>query len=333
MKGAVTPPRPWDVTSVFPELAAHARMAVRLHPAPANPGPRDSSVGGPLAWPEDEAWPTCPGGSHSRHGQLHRPANVRGERSARFAFHGEIGWDAIPADASWPLLPVLQVYAHDVPWYDGFPEGTDLLQILWCPFQHVYDGPTVPYNGIAGPWVHVRYRRTGDLGERFLTPPEPVAIGESGYLPTPCLLRPEPVTEYPHPGALGEEFEAGVEEWETATFGDPDDPEEYEPRYSWDLSTAPGWKLGGHEPWNYQGYFGPVRCSTCGTGMRFVASIASDEWDGGTESWAPAGFLEGGPSDRRQRQEPTDVVIGGRETMRIFTCPVSTDHPVIGDLV
>ncbi|MFD0279242.1 hypothetical protein ACFVHB_35845 [Kitasatospora sp. NPDC127111] len=330
---AVSPPRPLDVTAVFPELAAHARTAVRLHPAPADPGPRDSSAGGPLAWPEDEAWPTCPGGRHLRHGPPHRPANVRGERSERFAHHGEITWEEIPADASWPLLPVLQVHAHDVPWYDGFPEGMDVLQILWCPFQHAYDDPAVPYNGIAGPWVQVRYRRGGETGDRFLTPPEPVAIGEPGYLPTPCLLRPEPVIEYPHPGALGEDFETRVTEWEMAAFGHPEDPDDYDPRYSWDLSTAPGWKLGGHEPWNYQGYDGPVRCDACGSPMRFVAAIASDEWDGGTESWAPVGSLDGGPGERRRRQEPTDVVVGGRETMRIFTCPLDADHPAVSDLM
>ncbi|MGW4895265.1 hypothetical protein ACWEQL_23790 [Kitasatospora sp. NPDC004240] len=331
--GPRTPPRPSDVVAVFPELATHARTAVRLHPVPAEPGPRDSSVGGPLAWPEDEPWPTCPGGGHRAHAQPHRPANVRGERSVWFAHHGEITWDDIPADTSWPLLPVLQVYARDVPWYDGFPEGTDVLQILWCPFQHGYDTPAVPYNGIAGPWVRIRYRRTDDLGERFLTPPEPVAVGEPGFLPTPCLLRPEPVTEYPHPGVLGEEFEERVEEWEQETFADPDDPDDYEPRYSWDLSTAPGWKLGGHEPWNYQGYYGPVRCHTCGGGMRFVAALASEEWDGSTMSWAPAGFPDGGPSAVRRRQEPTDVVLGHQETMRVFACPRSADHPVISDLM
>ncbi|MFI9363118.1 hypothetical protein ACIG5E_18995 [Kitasatospora sp. NPDC053057] len=228
---------------------------------------------------------------------------------------------------------MLQVYARDVPWYDGFPAGTDILQILWCPFQHSYDSPTAPYNGIAGPWVQVRHRRSGDLGERHLTPPEPLAIGAPGYLPTPCLLRPEPVTEYPHPGALGEEFEAGVEEWEMATFPDPDYPDEWEPRYSWDLSTAPGWKLGGHEPWNYQGYHGPVRCGTCGSAMHFLAAIASTEWGGGTESWAPVDSPDGGPGDRRRHQEPTDVALGRRETLRIFTCPWSPDHPVISDLI
>ncbi|MER5794390.1 hypothetical protein [Streptomyces sp. NPDC001980] len=324
MSGPVTPPRPLDVLSFFPELAVHARTAVRLHPDPAHPGPYESSVGGPSAWPADEPWPVCPGGEHLRHRPPHRPDNVRGERSAKFAHHGEITWDEIPADAVWPMLPVLQVYARDVPWYDGFPPGTDLLQILWCPFQHWYGGAAVPYNGIAGPFVQVRHRHSGDVSGDLATPPEPIAVGEPGYLPTPCLIRPEPVTEYPHPGVLGEEFEARVDAWEMAMFGDPtDDPEDYEPRYHWELSTAPGWKLGGHEPWNGQGCFGPVRCDACGSEMRFVAAVAGEEWDGGTASWAPSGC----------RDEPTDVRLGSQETLRIFTCPVSSAHPVISDLV
>ncbi|MFE0463286.1 hypothetical protein ACFW1A_28945 [Kitasatospora sp. NPDC058965] len=232
------------------------------------------------------------------------------------------------------MLPVLQVYACDVPWYDGFPPGTDLLQILWCPFQHRYEGGKVPYNGIAGPYVHVRYRNSRDLDGVFLPPQEPLVIGEPGYLPTPCLLRPEPVTEYPDPGVLGEEFDERVEEWEAATFCDiTDDPEDYEPRYHWDLSTAPGWKLGGHEPWNYQGYDGPVECYTCGGEMRFTASLASAEWDGGTASWAPTGFLDEPSETYWQRREPTAVRLGRRETMRVFTCPVSPEHPVISDLM
>ncbi len=333
MSVPVTPPRPLDVLSCFPELADHARTAIRLHPDPANPDPYQSSVGGPLAWPADEAWPTCPGGQHRKLRRPHRPDNVRGKRSATtFARLGEITWDEIPADMAWPMLPVMQVYARDVPWYDGFPQDTDVLQILWCPFQHRYEDAAVPYNGIAGPFVHVRYRHSRDLTGSFATSPEPIAVGAPGYLPTPCLIRPEPVTEYPHPGALGEEFEARVDEWEMATFI-TDDPEDHEPRYRWELSTAPGWKLGGHEPWNYQGYSGPVRCHTCGNEMRFVAAMASLEWDGGTTSWAPTEFLDGPVSSRLRRQSPTGVELGGQETMRIFTCPVSSTHPVISDLV
>ncbi|WP_370155534.1 hypothetical protein [Streptacidiphilus sp. EB129] len=228
----------------------------------------------------------------------------------------------------------MQVFARDVPWYDGFPKDADLLQILWCPFQHRYDDATVPYNGIAGPFVHVRFRDSRDLTGSFSTAPEPLVVGELGYLPSPCRLRPEPVTEYPHPGVLGEGFEERVEEWEMATFADiTDDPEDYEPRFHWELTTAPGWKLGGHEPWNYQGYFAPVRCHSCDSEMRFLAAVASIERDGGTASWAPAGSLEGPVNSRLRRQAPTGVRLGKNETMRIFTCPVSTQHPVIGDLM
>lgn len=131
MKAAVSPPRPLNVTSVFPELAAHARTSIRLHPAPANPGPRDSSAGGPPTWPEHEEWPTCPGRRHLMRDQPHRPANVRGERSTAFAYHGEITWDEIPADTSWPLLPVLQVYAHDGSAHFGLLADVRVAQTGW----------------------------------------------------------------------------------------------------------------------------------------------------------------------------------------------------------
>ena len=54
-----TPPRPVDVTAVVPQLAPLARPAIRLHPRPGSPTPRDSFVGGPLLWPADEPWPRC----------------------------------------------------------------------------------------------------------------------------------------------------------------------------------------------------------------------------------------------------------------------------------
>ncbi|MFF6946562.1 hypothetical protein ACFZAS_41355, partial [Streptomyces lavendulae] len=41
-----TPPRPLDVTAVFPRLAPLARTATRLHPRPGAPSVHDSSVGG-----------------------------------------------------------------------------------------------------------------------------------------------------------------------------------------------------------------------------------------------------------------------------------------------
>ena len=56
-----TPPRPFDITAIFPQLAPLARTATRLFPRPGSPSPQDSSIGGPLLWPADEPWPHCEG--------------------------------------------------------------------------------------------------------------------------------------------------------------------------------------------------------------------------------------------------------------------------------
>ncbi|MFD5574316.1 hypothetical protein [Streptomyces cadmiisoli] len=55
------PPRPLDVTALFPQLAPLARTATRLHPRPGSPTPHDSSVGGPLLRPADQPSPQCEG--------------------------------------------------------------------------------------------------------------------------------------------------------------------------------------------------------------------------------------------------------------------------------
>lgn len=95
-----TPPRPVDVEGLFPDVAPLRRQALRLHPRAGSPTRRDSSVGGPLSWPEDEAWPVCP--------EHHRS----------------------------PMVPVVQLYAADALGIVPFPPGCDLLQVLWCPRDH-----------------------------------------------------------------------------------------------------------------------------------------------------------------------------------------------------
>ncbi|MFJ7588037.1 hypothetical protein ACIQZO_11765 [Streptomyces sp. NPDC097617] len=106
-----TPPRPLDVESLFPGLAAHRRAATRLHPRPAAPGVHDSHVGGPLLWPADDPWPICT--------VPHRGA---------------------PGPGPLPLLALAQLHARDVPDLPAGPDGCDLLQVFWCPFDA--HGPT-----------------------------------------------------------------------------------------------------------------------------------------------------------------------------------------------
>src|SRR5690349_19737523 len=65
-----TPPRPVDILELFPELAEHCATSTRLHPRPGVPTVSDSSVGGPLLWPADEAWPVCTDGDEHYVDQL-----------------------------------------------------------------------------------------------------------------------------------------------------------------------------------------------------------------------------------------------------------------------
>jgi len=80
---------------------------VRLHPRRGRePSTRASKLGGRVAWPAEEPWPTC-------------------------EEHGD------------PCVAVLQLRRVDVPELE-FPKGTDLFQLLWCPKDHE-DPPFAPW--------------------------------------------------------------------------------------------------------------------------------------------------------------------------------------------
>ena len=147
-----TPPRPVDVELLFPEVVPLRKETVRLHPCVGEPTPRDSSVGGPLLWPAEDAWPLC------------------SEREGS------------------PMVPVVQIYRTSVPGTVPFPEGCDLLQVLWCPRKHSGHRWIVP---------HVQWRKAGLVGKVLETPPCPAELWKN-YVPRPCVVHPELVTEYPY---------------------------------------------------------------------------------------------------------------------------------------
>ncbi|MGW1657056.1 hypothetical protein [Streptomyces atratus] len=174
-----TPPRPVDVTVHFPELAPLARNAVRLHPRAGVPATVDSSIGGPLLWPAREPWPTCPDhGSPWQRGVA--PEDIRLRRrilAAAWRRPKEEGADLlspeeratvdriskgsrIPLDGPVPMVPVAQLYAADVPDLPR-PDGADLLQLLWCPFDHDED---------YLPRTELRWRTAADVPTRSAPP-------------------------------------------------------------------------------------------------------------------------------------------------------------------
>ncbi|MBR7838115.1 hypothetical protein KDL01_32885 [Actinospica durhamensis] len=343
----VTPPRPLDITSVFPELAGLSATAVRLHPRPGKPTEWDSSVGGPILWPPDEPWPTC----QLDHGpfdqvEISSPADIRETRrllEAAASAHRSLteqeqdelednledhrarSCDS-PDELEFPLLPLLQIHAPDVPWLE-MPHGAELLQVLWCPLLH--DQTDSPSNGVGAPWISVRFHLDIDPLTLF-TPPAPQLIEYDWFVPEPCALHPEPVTEYPQPAALDRGLAQRVEQWERDEYGSAEGVGTYERVFA----TAPGWKLGGPP----QSSFGDERAAilcVCGAPMRYLCTVPSCEWDAGTVSWAPiedVGLTEVRPGERRA-SEPTCVRVGDSQRLRIFVCPADRDHPVRSDIV
>ena len=311
-----TPPRPLDITTLFPELRDHSATATRLHPRPGAPTAADSSIGGPLLWPADEAWPVCVDGDAHYVFQLRTPETVRRSReiyaAARTRALTEDERARLPdLDFSEPdslleqpiaLVPVAQLFRRDVPDFVG-PDGADLLQVLWCPLDHPEDG----YN----PRPRLYWRRAEEVGRPLTTPPEPAVVNEN-YLPTPCVVHPERVREYQYGDLLPEELDARITAWE----------EEDEDRsYQQDLSLAPGWKVGGFANWSLTDPH-PVDCAECGTPMTLLFTADSSEWQGGAaSSWRPVEE----PADASP--VPTDVVIGRGYSLYVFRCPVSFDHP------
>ncbi|MFF5375914.1 hypothetical protein [[Kitasatospora] papulosa] len=356
-----TPPRPLDVGAVFPALAAHRRTATRLHPRPGTPTARESSVAGPLLWPADEPWPVCTA-THTK-GRGHLLSEVRLKRRIHAEAQGRdlteeelrvlrgIGRGNhapdLGKDAPVPMLAVAQLYARDIPDLTG-PEGHDLLQVLWCPFEAHGAGSTID--------VVLTWRRSADVGAVLDPQPEPRVAGRDECVPTMCVVHPEQVVEYEYLGLLEEGLQEEICSWRGgllddeepdegwdeeggeeedapppasyATYEDyeaamaaalEDEPESF--TYMGDLSIAPGWKVGGFASWHLTD---PARvdCEVCGTPMPPLLTV--DMWEGGgaSRSWRPLEDRDGGP----RAHDPVGVHLG-RGLMRVHTCPADPSHP------
>ncbi|MFI6843245.1 hypothetical protein OG535_10635 [Kitasatospora sp. NBC_00085] len=299
-----TPPRPVDVTAVVPRLARLARPAIRLHPRPGSPSPHDSSVGGPLLWPADEPWPYCDE-LHDQAAQLYEAYEVYA--SSVDEWH----------DGPNPMVPVAQLYARDVPLLRP-PGQADLLQVLWCPFEHEpdYKPPTALF-----------WRSSAEVSDILAAPPGPFLVQDDGYLPRPCVLAPERITEYPHHMDLSKELQQQLDDgsrWQAISVDNPRAPA-LRDSYSDELSVAPGWKVGGWPSW---GLTDPVArfCTTCGTGMVPLLTIASNEWNRNRHGWVPYEDRSLALSDPHVANPP-QVHISRTNHLQLYVCPESPDHP------
>ncbi|WP_354637752.1 hypothetical protein [Kitasatospora camelliae] len=329
-----TPERPLDVAAGFPELAGQARTATRLHPHPGAPTVHDSSVGGPLLWPADEPWPAYES-PYPPYGPLTTLADIRTRRAVLTR-----AWSrprgprenlltpaeqevvdriraghppALQPAGPQPLIPLAQLYARDVPGLP-FPEGTDLLQVVWSPSEDV--------EGCSGA-VQLRWRRASEVREVLAAPPEPAYVQQDDHVPEPCLLRPEQVREFPPGHLLAEEVTERLETWAEQRSAD----------YRSDLSVAPGWKAGGWPAhFTFRDPAGPeeLSCGECGGPVEALLTVDSGEWDGSTGSWRPledgedAGKPPGYPC--RDACNPTLVTVGRGYTLQMYHCVGTPAH-------
>ncbi|MEU8544463.1 hypothetical protein AB0C52_31475 [Streptomyces sp. NPDC048717] len=330
-----TPYRPLDVTVPFPELIPWARTGTRLHPRPGAPTARESSVGGPLLWPAGETWPGC-----AEHGRVSgiSPDRVRRHRrilrEVRQRPRTEDGRPAYTAEeraeldelartegrpdrrdgGPLPLLALAQLYVRDVPDLAPFaPPGTDLLQVLWCPFYEHEDGPFAHWC----PYTRLFWRRAADVTDPLAVMPEPGVVGREYYVPEPCVLHPEQVIEYPYADYLPAGLVARIDAWEDELrerMGD------LTPGYQYDLSLAPGWKAGGWESWHRTDLV-RVFCDACGTEMRVLLTIDTYEKNRPDCSWEPFDL----PFDLLSGA--TGIKVGRDGEYRAFVCPADPAHP------
>ncbi|NUS82385.1 MAG: DUF1963 domain-containing protein [Streptomyces sp.] len=279
-----TPPRPVDVEALFPEIVPFRREATRLHPRRGEPGFRDSSVGGPLLWPSAEPWPHC-ADDHP----VTRLSN--------------------PSEDPVPLVPVLQLYAADVPDLP-FPPGTDLLQLLWCPYDH---------ERYYAPWPELSWRASGEVDDVLADPPRP-ADAPHTYLPQPCVVHPERVVEYPR-WDLPEELSQDLKE----RFDRLKEQSGWS--YWYALSVAPGVKAGGYPNWSQEPDW--PDCADCGRRMDHLLTVDSAEFDGGSaKTWLPVedrppvGEIRDLPYEQRKAvQRAPGLMIGDMGGVYVFICP------------
>jgi hypothetical protein len=219
-----------------------------------------------------------------------------------------------PYEGSIAMLPVVQLYARDVPDLHT-PEGADLLQVLWCPFDH----PAMPRTALF-------WRSAATVTDIFTTPPEPPAVQFDGYLPEPCLLNPEQVTEYPDHRELSKELREQIGDWSlwrAAETGVDSAYASYPPEfYASELSVAPGWRVGGWPGWGASDPI-PLLCPTCDSDMDALLTIATFEAGSRDSSWLPREESEHEPSIGFNH---TAVQIGSGYNQQLYICRTAPEH-------
>lgn len=279
---------PFHVTEQFPEVADLAKPTTLLYPRAGAPGVHTSSMGGPLLWPADEPWLFCEAPDHYK--PLRQPVETVGPFGVA-------------------LLPVLQLYARDVPDLP-LPAGADLLQVLWCPLLHPPHHAPLPV---------LCWRRTCDIvmGPLLGQPPLPWVYDEE-CVPRPCTVHPTSAMEYP-----GRDLPLELHD---AVGRRSKELEEAHGLSYWEAAVATQTKVGGYPGWTQEPEW--PECG-CGLRMEHLLTVHSRE-PSGTDPWLPEEDRAGtGPIWQRPVAAEVAENIGAGAGMRLggsggvylFVCP------------
>jgi hypothetical protein len=290
----------FDVIALFPDLAGLAERTVRLHPRRGpEPAVNASKLGGRFLWPAGEEWPVCTEPEWRREGDDSPP-------------HEHL------------FVPVLQLRRDDFPELH-FPGDADLFQLLWCPNDHEIT---------LSPVCRVFWRKEAEVTDPLIWMSAPAPVEEE-YLPRPCCLHPERVTEYPGPGELPDDLAEVIRRWEVDCG--------QEATYELELSVAPGTKLGGYVDW-IQGA-GIPHCE-CGHPMEHLLTVASSEFSGGGwQRWCPmedvqtTGMsldeLQAGHAwldELKEIDRSTGIMLSDMGSLYVFICRGCPDWPITWEL-
>jgi len=215
---------------------------------------------------------------HPRYGQ--EPAADASKICGTFLWPKDEPWPTCDEHAI-PYVAVLQLRAEEFPELE-FPPNNDLFQLLWCPRDHDM-------------WVKPAafWRQREKVTDPLPAIPQHDDVFMN-YVPVPCILLPERVTEYPELENLpaetrrriAEELRARKIPCPTDRNGERQVQEFYEEYYEIALSVCPGTKVGGYVRWLQSPQ---VPICDCGRAMNHLLTFASDEFDGASYvRWLPA---------------------------------------------
>jgi len=319
-----TPPAPANILQLVPELAGKSRTAVRLHPRRVNEDPArdENKLGGQFLWPAEEPWPVC-------------------------------------REHDMPYAAILQLRKESVPEL-GFPEGSDLFQLLWCPEQH------------DDPWVWVKpkifWRNSAEIADPMprtpVLPNEEEAVVQkkmnapwSAFVPLPCSITPERVSDLPQswdPAFPTQSLCKGEESIEErlgrgvwALPGASPQLDEYSEKlngtelyeairyqgidyYCWTLSSCPGTKVGGYVSWCNIAH--EPTCA-CGRKMEHWISIAGFENNSGSfRRWLPeedsTRWDDLSEKDQAEINWPHGMTFGDHGDIYVYICRHCPDWPI-----